>query len=293
MKNEVQKTSLITVLLCVCAVAWTMEWPLPEAELIRNFGYNDRGRPVLGFVFEGDGQVLAADTGELIFSRSEKNTASRLPSALGAWSAIDHGDGLVSIYGRYKDEDTVQPRQRVNTGMPVATAGRSGWSGRDGLYFMLYDRRERRWVNASMVINPLPDTQPPQIFGVQLRNTGNMTEDRVIEVNQLRNIGQGRYAVSVNTIDTQFESRGLPLAPHRIVCSINGEEVGVLSFETISTWDGRLMVNRNGLFPAQRVYANPFEIAEVQFNRGQAQLEIIVYDIAGNSQNTNVRIIID
>ena len=290
MNNVILKIYIVTLFVCVSTVAGTMEWPLPEAEMIHNFGYNDRGRPVLGFVFEGEGEVLAADTGELIFSRSRKDTASRLPSALGAWSAIDHGDGLVSIYSRYKDEEKVPPRLRVNRGMPIAAAGRSGWSGRDGLFFMLFDRRERRWVNASMVINPFPDTEPPRILGVQLRSAG---DSRVIEGSQLQNISQGRYAIIVNAVDTLLEPRGLPLAPHRIVSSVNGEEVGVLTFETISAWDGLLMVSRNGLVPAQRVYANPFEVGEVQLNRGQAQLEIIVSDIAGNSQSTHVRITVD
>jgi hypothetical protein len=82
-----------------------MDWPSRDAVMIRNFGFNDRGRPVLGVVFEGEGQVLAANEGELIFSRTWGDTASRLPSPLGAWSAVDHGDGMVSVYSRYMDEE--------------------------------------------------------------------------------------------------------------------------------------------------------------------------------------------
>jgi outer membrane usher protein FimD/PapC len=55
------------------------------------------------------------------------------------------------------------------------------------------------------------------------------------------------------------------------------------------------MVSRNGQAQAKRVYANypAFEIGEVQFNRGQANLEVIVQDLAGNSRSALVRIIVE
>jgi len=268
-----------------------MEWPLEGAAMVRNFGYNDQGRPSLGTVFEGEGEIFAADAGEIIFSCSGKERASRLPSALGAWTAVDHSDGLVSIYSQYKDENRNRDLAWVNRGVSIAVAGNSGWSGRNGCYFLLYDRKERRWVNASMVISPFPDNIPPQIPGIHLRNANG----RLLEGAQLRNISQGRYAIVVNTVDTMLGPRRMPLAPHRIVCFVNGEEAGSLSFETICARDGMLLVNRNGLIPARQVYAHypAFEVGEVHLSRGQAILEIIVQDIAGNSQSTSTRIIVE
>ena len=279
---------LMAILLCASLVA--MDWPLPDADMVRNFGFNDRGRPALGTVFEGEGPICAAEEGEVIFTSSGRGPASRLPSPLGAWTAIDHGDGLVSVYGRYNDESGPRQFSRVGRGVPIATAGRSGWSRRDGFYFMLYDRKERRWVNASMVITPFPDTAPPQILGIQLRNS----DGRLFEGAQLRSVNQGRYTIMVNTVDNR-EARGVPLAPHRIVCSVNGEEAGSLSFETISVRDGVLVINRSGLIPALRVYAGfpGFEAGEVNLSRGQAILEIIVQDIAGNSRSASTRMIVE
>ena len=281
---------LLLLVLLLCGTLAAMDWPLPEAAMVRNFGFNDRGRPELGTVFEGEGAVCAAEEGEVIFSSSGREAASRLPSPLGAWTAVDHGDGLISIYGRYKDEGRGRQLSRVGRGAPIAAAGSSGWSRRDGFYFMLYDRKERRWVNASMVITPFPDTAPPQIMGIQLRNS----DGRLFEGAQLRSVSQGRYSIMVNTIDNR-EAGGRPLAPHRIVCSVNGEEAGSLSFETISVHDGVLMVNRNGLIPALRVYANypGFEAGEVYLSRGQAILEVIVQDIAGNSRSASTRMIVE
>ena len=267
---------------------YAMDWPSRDAVLIRNFGWNDRGRPVLGMIFDGDGEVLAAETGEVIFSRGANDTASRLPSPLGTWTALDHGDGLISIYSRYGDENILSAQ--VEKQSPIAVTGISGWSGRKGFYFILYDRRERRWINPAMIITPVQNTRPPQILAVDLRNAQGLP----VTTAQLRNLSQGRYTVCVATTNAARVRENL-LAPYRIVCSINGAEAASLNFEAISARDGVLMVYRNGLVPVKQVYANfpAFEAAEVFLNRGQASLEIIVQDIAGNSRNSLTRMIIN
>jgi hypothetical protein len=268
-----------------------MDWPSREGVLIRNFGFNDRGRPVLGTVFEAQGEVAAAEAGEVIFSRTAADSASRLPSPLGAWTALDHGDGLISVYSRCEDPGGVSPPPRAGRGSPIAAAGKTGWSARTGFYFILYDRRERRWINPSMIITPLPDTQPPRITAVELRNA----QGAEINAAQLRGLSQGRYAVLVAASDSISGGGESSLSPHRIVCSVNGTEIGSLNFETISARDGVLMVYRNGLVPAKRIYAPypAFEAGEVLLNRGQASMEVIVQDIAGNSRSSIVRITVN
>lgn len=270
---------------------YAIDWPLPDAVVLRNFGSNDQGTPVLGTMLEGEGTVLSTGPGELVFSGSGRETATRLPSPLGAWSAVAHSDGLVSIYSRYRDDGRRQQPSRVELGSPIANSGVSGWSSNNGVYYILYDRMERRWVNALMIITLPPDTLAPQILSVNLRNSNG----RLLEGGQTRNISQGRYSIVVNTVDIQSNLRGPRLSPHRILCSVNGEEIGSLTFDTINAKDGVLYVSRNGQSPAKRVYANypAFEIGEVQFNRGQANLEIIVQDLAGNSRNTLIRLIVE
>jgi hypothetical protein len=289
-KILVRKCFLSAVAVLSFPLFTAMEWPSQEASMVRNFGFNDRGRPVLGGVFEGEGQVLASNDGELIFSRTSwGDTASRLPSPLGAWSAVDHGDGMVSVYSRYIDEERNVRLRRVIQGTPVALAGVSGWSKRDGFYFSLYDRRERRWVNPSMVIAPFPGERLPQISGVQLRNT----QGRLAEGNQIRNVSQGGYTVAVNAVDGSPDAG--QYSPYRIVCSINGIEVGTLLLDTISARDGILTVNRDGFVPVSKVYAPypAFEVGEIYLNRGQAILEIVVQDITGDSRSMSTRIVVE
>jgi hypothetical protein len=268
-----------------------MDWPSADGIVVRNFGYNDRGRPVLGTVFRTGSGALAAEEGELIFSRTSGDTASRLPSPLGSWTALDHGDGLISIYSRHENPPLPRRQFRPPRGSPVAEAGISGWSSEKGFYFILYDRRERRWVNPLMIIAALPDTQPPRITSVELRNAQGV----LVNSSQLRNLNQGRYRISVNAVDLMQNNQQNFLAPHRIICSVNGTETGSLHFETISARDGVLMVYRNGLVPAKQVYSPypAFEAGEVFLNRGQASLEVIVQDIAGNSRSVITRLMVN
>lgn len=261
------------------------EWLPSDAVIAHGFGYNYRGRPLLGVFVATDNQVSAFREGEVIFSRSQRNTASRLPSPFGAWTAVDHGDGLLSIFSRHGEGE--EPPQFIRQGDVVARAGVSGWSQRSGFYFVSYDRKERRWVNPAMVI-PFPGTRPFQIQRIQLRNT----QGELFEGNQLLNLRQGRYTVMVTAV--HFPGGGR-FTPFRVRSLVNGVEAGMFLMETIHAADGALIVNRGSPVSALQVYAlyPAFEVADIFLTHGQAILEIIVQDIEGNSRNTSIRIHVD
>jgi hypothetical protein len=266
-----------------------MDWPSPAGKMINNFGYNSSGKPLLGIVFEGEEAVLAAEQGELLF-QSREGGMSRMPSPLGSWLALDHGDGIISIYSRMENAASALPPKPAK-GEALGKAGTSGWSAAKGFYFSLFDRRERRWINPAIIITPREDTRPPVISSVSLKDG----EGRLLDLAQTRAIRQGRYVVSVAAFDTLLEAGESPLAPFRIVCMVNGSEVGVLNFETYSVRDGSLMIYKNGLVPARDIYASypAYEIGEVSFTRGQASLELIAQDISGNTRNAVYRLMVE
>jgi len=291
MRKFVLRITAFFIYICVIFSVHALNWPSENAALVRNFGSNDRGMPVLGMVFSGGTDILAAESGEIIFSRKKNDNASRLPSPLGAWTAIDHGDGLISIYSRYADPVNPVTETQIEKQQAIASSGVSGWSAQNGFYFMLFDRRERRWINPSMIITPQRETRPPQILTIDLRNSQGLTM-------QSYNLTQGRYKVIVNAVG------GVPLspsaisrqfAPQKIVCLINGTEVSSLSFEAVSARDGVLMVSRNGLVSAKQIYSGfpSFEAAEVFLTRGQVTMEIIVQDVSGATRTAVNRLYIN
>jgi hypothetical protein len=141
-----------------------------------------------------------------------------------------------------------------------------------------------------MIISLLPDNRPPVIQAVRLQSGHN----RNIDVSQLKTIGQGRYTVFVNIADLTATGES-GLAPFKIICSVNGREIGALTFETFSARDGRLLIYRNGLRPVKEVYADypAFEMGDVVFTRGQASFEVIAQDINENSQTTVYKFLVE
>jgi hypothetical protein len=176
-----------------------------------------------------------------------------------------------------------EPPRRVRRGEPIAASGRSGWTNQKGFYFALFDRRERRWVNPSLIIAPLADSSAPQILLVQLRSPDGL----IIPPGQTR-IGQGPYSIVVTVTDTLSRSSPVRLAPHRLMVSLNGVEAGSLSFETYSVRNGTLVLSRNGLVPVSLVYAPypAFDLGETWFTRGQTSLELIARDVMGNESSS-------
>jgi murein DD-endopeptidase MepM/ murein hydrolase activator NlpD len=274
--------------MCLASFAASaMDWPSPGAELTANFGSDSGGLPDVGDSFAGVGAVRAAETGELLFasgSDASFRSASRLPSPLGAWAAVDHGDGLVSLYGRLSGNSASYAAlpDIVQKGVVLGWAGVSGWTDREGFYFALFDRKERRWINPAMIADRRSDTMPPVIQAVRLRNA----RDRDIDPSQARIIPQGTYRVFV-TVSDIADQGGAALAPFRIMGALNGQEVGVIALETLSARDGIFWMYRNGLVPARHVYAEApaFELGEAIFTRGQTALEIIAQDANENVQS--------
>jgi hypothetical protein len=243
----------------------------------------------MSFAYEGP--IYASEQGEVVFRRNTSERVSGLPSPLGSWIAVDLGDGLVNIYARY-GKDEVDISSHIEKQQVIAHAGTSGASNTetDGFYFSFFDRKEHRWINPASIINPMPDTRLPQIDGVRLKSA----ESGTVNLAQTRTIKQGRYAILAEVRDT-IDGGTRPLAPNGLAAFVNGEEAGTLPFENFSVRDGILMVYRNALVPADRIYAEPntYEAGEFWFSRGIATLEIIASDRAGNTRTASYRITVE
>ncbi|MDR0513053.1 MAG: M23 family metallopeptidase [Treponema sp.] len=266
-------------LLFIPAFIFAMEWPTQTGVLTRNFGWNSGGTPHLGATFANAGVVTAAEAGELLFVRRQGSSASRLPSPLGSWVALDHGDGLISIYSRFDNNSYLSAiPNEVERGQPLAQSGISGWATQNGLHFQLFDRFQNSWINPSIIIR-VNSPRIPAILQVRLKSASG----EIINLPEA-SVRQGRYTVLVNAV---IGNPNAPLAPFRITSTLNGSVVGALSFETYFVRDGFLSVYRNGFVPVRRVHAPApgFEAAEVWLARGQAALEITVQDVSGITRN--------
>jgi hypothetical protein len=290
-RNVSLNRKLLLLLAIVTGIrGYAIDWPVPGVVPESNFAQNVRGSPLLGMSFASEGPIYAAEQGEVIFERNAGERISGLPSPLGAWVAVDLGDGLVSVYARY-GEGEENLSSHIEKQQIIALSGKSGANEITGFYFSFFDRKDRRWINPTTVIlNPFPDTRPPVIGAVRLQNI----EGGIVNLAQTRTIKQGRYAIFAETSD-MIDGSSLLLAPNSIAAFVNGEEAGTLVFENFSARDGLLMVYRNALLPASQIYAvaNAYEAGEFWFSRGTATLELLIGDKAGNIRTVSYRLIVE
>ena len=279
----------VLCLLLFSTFSFSMDWPVDGGVMTRNFGLNDQGQPVLGVSFESEGLIGAAEQGELLFQHGKDNGASRLSSPLGFWLALDHGGGIIGIYSRMSENDgaAIPESELIAINSPIGESGISGWTDKKGVHFSLFDRKERRWINPTMIVTPLPNSGVPQILSVNLRDSNGA----VLNMSQVTRVSQGCHTILVEAAEIFPGTNRSPLAPFRITCSVNGSEIGRLNFETYSARDGSLMVYRNGLVPVREIYAPypAFELGTVSFTRGQATLEVIVQNAAGTVRSAVFR----
>jgi hypothetical protein len=245
--------------------------PAPDAAALRAFGENDGGRPLLGSTFRAGGRLAPMERGEAVFSRQVRDSASRFTAPLGNMTAVEHADGILGIYARI-GSPRPSPAPLVEADAALADAGVSGWSGTAGFYLAVFDRKERRWVNPSLLLPSEPEAGPPPIRAVMLRGA----DGRLIDLAAVRTVRRGAYSVLVRLTEASERAGGKAAAVRRIVCTVSGAGAGALDIETFAASDGALTALRGVPVPVSRVYALPpyIEAAEVVLGRGRAALEV-------------------
>ena len=283
-----KKPAAFVICLSLSFLVFAMDWPLREGRLVANFGGNDGGVPLVGNAFAASGPVYPVELGKLIFVHEPEHPAVRFPSPLGSWMAVDHGENMVGIYGRFGDRRGEAVPAMVERNTVLANAGKTGWTKEDGLFFAFFDRKERRWINPGLLLAGREDTVPPVIRQVELRSAGGTPHNPA----RIDRLPQGLYTIFVDASDTIAGETNL--APNRLSCSINGAEAGSLGFETVVAREGRRMVYRQGLVPAGGAYDGPgFGLGEIRLSRGQVTMEVEARDMAGNSRSVSYRFTVD
>lgn len=123
----------------ITALRGQLTWPV-AGRLVRNFGQS-----LGGAALRSKGIVLAVESGTEVRAiyHGRVAYADWLPG-LGLLMIVDHGDGLLSLYG-YNETLTKSVGEWIAPGEVIATVGNTGGQSRPGLYFEL--RQGTRAVN--------------------------------------------------------------------------------------------------------------------------------------------------
>ena len=112
--------------------------PVPGARLTSGFG--NRGATSVSAAQFHAGQDLAAPLGTPIYAAADGTVISSGPaSGFGDWIRIDHGGGVITVYGHmYAADLMVRVGDRVTAGQQVARVGSNGQSSGPHCHFEVH-----------------------------------------------------------------------------------------------------------------------------------------------------------
>jgi len=275
----------VLALIAASGVAAALDWPLSPPRLASTFGTPAAGRLVSGLCLASeDGLVRSSEDGELSFSLEEGEHPAGLPTPLGTFVIVEHGNDIAAVYA-HLDRGTASKRlTKVKSGAVLGKAGSSGWAEGKGALFEVFDRREGNWVNPLLVLPPLADDKPPIIRSLAL-SRGSST----YALGATTVLSQGSYVVSADVADpADAPWTAGPLAPYVIRLSVDGVEATRKVFDVARGADGELefFSSEKSALPGLRTAEGRWILGERLLSRGRVSFDLRVEDAAGNKRSS-------
>lgn len=268
------------------AALGAFDWPVDSPHVRTSFGTIGDGRFEPGIQIAAEGASVASiDAGEIIFVNG---SGAPYPSGLGAWVAVAHEGGLVSIYGRLDPSSLPTASGKVAAGDSLGMTGLSGAASVAGLELMVFDSVKSAWVNPSIFLSPAPDKQRPTIQGSWIRR-----ERDLLPLGPGARIRQGLCEIIADFHDSSSGKERI--APFSARVLISGVERIALTWDILAVRDGRAL-----LFGEEGMSVRDFEVEQGRYRlggfslpRGRIGLDIIVSDYARNSRTQSYQVTVE
>lgn len=135
------------------------DYPVKDIRITQGYGMTSfakagayNGKPHNGIDFGVNYEsVYAVRDGKVLESGNNRNYA------YGQWLAIDHGDGLVTLYGHLSSKK-VGKGEKVKKGEKIGASGNTGYSTGPHLHFSVFDKKsfglsESKYISGLMIPN--------------------------------------------------------------------------------------------------------------------------------------------
>ncbi len=285
---------------------FSFEWPLSRVEVATTFGEHRHGGFFKGVEIEGEGQpVKPIERGTLLFVAPEKPRHNGgLPCGLGNSMVVEHERGIRSVYGYLEDIPVRPDSWKIKSDEVLSTVGSSGSTEGNVLYLQVLDSEFAQVVNPLVSLPSPDDRAAPEVGQVRLSSAvggvdGPPEEDEgeaegisyVLESRS--NAPAGEYELLIEAYDLSARDDFFrPMAPFSFRVFLNGEEKLNLRFEAIKTADFRhTVVNSSGV-GVESFYHGKwiFRLGTLRLNPGDAMIEVVVSDFAGNESSKTFRV---
>ncbi len=285
MKRTRRSVTLFSSLLfLVVSPAAPLEWPVDDLVLTATFGESRWEHFHSGIDIGGGAQeVRPIEAGEIVFvhDREDLRTGA-VPTGLGSFIVVEHARGIRSLYAHL--EPGTLPRRdttRVGSDDRIGIIGDSGASYGKHLHLEITDTETGGYVNPLLLLPSLTDTRSPVIQSISLERG----EGTVVRLDGSNRIESGSATVLIESYDpSEHVEYFCPMAPYQIIGFLNGSQVFNVLFESLNEEDGSLVLGEDGRPAFSDLFGQDwvFRVGEVTFNPGEATLEVVVRDVAGN-----------
>jgi hypothetical protein len=236
---------IAVVLLFAPILCFAFRWPQDNVVLESfSLGFSEIRESAMSqsLVFAYNDRIKAAGAGTVVaVIEMPESDSSLFYSTLGNAAIVNHGDGLVSVYGNL-DSVSLAPADRVTEDTVVGVSGSSGWhQGPKGLEFQLLDIKNRKALNPR-VLMPRFDAEGP-LFIPWVTAVNRQNETFTLGANT--RIPAGQYKLYV---------RGSHGTPYKTAVFVNGAIVESITYDALSTYDARLTVRGKNMYATQDIF---------------------------------------
>lgn len=274
-----KKTISLCLVFFISVSLFSFEWPLAiekgSLQVSVNFAENRKNVYSTGFVFSQDGNVLASDDGELLFTmNSDDSYYDSFNSTLGNTIIIAHNDQMISVYSNLNTISDLTNKTSFVKSDVIAQVDKTkkdsnAWHNESStLEFQIIDIKNNVIINPYLLL-PLQDHTNPVFPGnITLINKKGV----VYKLDEVKTLPAGFYSV--------YRSTQISRMPLKTTVSVNGLIVYAIDYDTLMQDKERLCAVGNQNIPFEKMYLDSKTqfLADINLSRGKNILCITVTD---------------
>ncbi len=267
--------------LIAVGIVGALDWPVQKEVLTATFGENRWDHFHDGIdIGGGEQQVHPSADGQVLFTFDEGQDVRDLPTGLGSFMVLQHGQDIRTLYAHMKRGSVLTNKSTVSTGDVIGVVGDTGDSVGRHLHFEVIDRAKGEIINPLTVLPSLADTVNPVIRSVSIEQNKKITALR-----PTMTVEGGEAALVVDVYDpSQYVEYFDPMAPYEIEATLNGSELFNVTYDALKDTNGTAYLVSSDHRSFDNYYVDTWSVRLGTFSlaTGQAHLTVVARDIAGN-----------
>ena len=280
---------VLAVFLLFSRAAAAFEWPVEDVSLVSTFGQDRWGDYLKGIELHSPlDRVEAVEAGEVIFFSNETGgSPHKQGSGLGNMVVVQHERNIRSVYG-HLSSPFLNGSVLFSADQELGKIGSTGMTEGRFLYLQIIDSEVSRFVNPLLSLPSVADKVRPSIEEIVLE----YDDDEHI-LRKGMSAPQGRCRLHLRAYDTSTALKMFkPMSVYSVKLYINGEERQSFSFESLAIENGRVVPAGRSDLSHEALYGEGkgISLGFVTLQPGEAVIEVVVADFAGNEKILSMRI---